>query len=564
MRRNILVGALALGLGTALSVLAQPQADSGGPTPAPQRLRVDISPQEDRLNVEYVFPAKARAIPLETRPAVTANITGEPGFTINAAGLAWLEAAPSRSIEVRPDAARTSAEYPVLTRVGDGWLVFLPALTADPEADDIRYKLPHNWIVREGPGLSPRMGFVFIGPSEAVDSRFLGLIVDPVVSADIVNLVRSETTSTLNELESKLGVARPSSPLVAVSSLPALSREAYVGDVTPNGVVNLQFQGSAQLTEALREEVRRLVAHEMFHVWNGRNFTAAEPGEGRWLTEGSAEYAALRLTEGASPAETIETVNKLVHSLNNCLEALPPGTGVAAARGDLAEAIRYSCGVAVQWLTDLKLRAEHPDESYFSVWGSLFRQPAYTTEDFRQRFGAGKERSNGLHALLDGDLNLRSSLRATLEKAGVPIALVPPSNDLWILSIAQALHQNLCPDVGGVGGADGRWRLYASSDCRGLGTQPTIMSVLGVPLADGGPDLFEMVRQKCETAEPVEVTLYGTGKSETRDVQCSSMPKPPQARFEFVARAKDPARRDSDNQPTSPNNGSSTTWRARP
>lgn len=541
MRRNILLGVLAFAMGTALPVQARPQAESAAPTTVPKRLRVDISPREDTLHIEYVFPANCQTIPLETRPAAEANISGEPGFTIDAAGFAWLETAPSRSIEVRPDTARTNAEYPVLTKVGDGWLIFLPALTADPEADDIRYRLPKDWIVLEGPGLSPRLGFVFMGPPETIESPFPGLIVDPGVSTEIVNLVRAETSSTLDELERKLGVARPSSPLVAVSNLPALSGEAYVGDVTPNGVVNLQFLVSAQLTEALSVEIRRFIAHEMFHVWNGRNFIAAEPGEGRWLTEGSAEYVALRLAEEASPGGAIVTGDKLVHSLNDCLNKLPPGTGVAAARGDLAEAIRYSCGVAVQWLADLKLHAERPDESYFSIWGSLFQQPAYTTSDFRQRFAADTETSHGLYALLDGDVDLRPRLLSSLETAAVPIALVPPSNDLWILKIAGALHQNLCPDVGGVGGSGGRWWIHASSDCDGLGTQPAIMSVLGIPIADGGPTLFEMVRQKCEAAEPVEVTLRGSGRSETREVQCSSIPEPPQARFQLVTRATDPS-----------------------
>lgn len=537
MRLGFLLGVLALAMGAAPPFEIQAHAKNASAT-TPKRLRVDFYPRRDALRIEYSLPDGYRTLPLETRPAPESRIGGESGFAIDAAGFAWPEAALSRAIEVRPDTTRTDGTYPVLTRVGEGWLVFLPALTTAPESDDVRYRLPRDWAVQEGPGVSPRLGFVFMGPREGIQNPYPGLIVDPSVSTDVVAMVRENVSDALNELERQLGVQRPYSPLVAVSNLPASSRGPYWGDVTPNGFVNLQFAVDAQRTDALALEVTRFVAHEMFHVWNGAGFKAAEPGEGRWLTEGSAEYAAIRFAEEASPTSVVATRGKLVQHLNDCLDKLPPGTGVAAARGDLAEAIRYSCGTAVQWLADLEFQRGPSSEGYFAIWGSILRQATYSTSDFRQRVASiVADGSSGLIALLDGGEEQRARILSSLENAAVPVALVSPSKDLWTMQVAAVLYQNACPNAGGVGASGGRLRIYVSSYCGSLGEQPQIMSVLDISIADAGPVLFEMVRQKCEAGEPVQIGLHGAGNFETREVHCSSIPEPPKARFQLAAQA---------------------------
>lgn len=378
-----------------------------------------------------------------------------------------------------------------------------------------------------------------MGPREEIQNPYPGLILDPSVSADIVAMVRENVSYALNELERQLGVPRPYSPLVAVSNLPASSRGLYWGDVTPNGVVNLQFAIGVPPTDILALEIKRFVAHEMFHVWNGAGFKATEPGEGRWLTEGSAEYAAIRQLEKPSTAGAVATRETLVKHLNDCLDKLPPGTGVAAARGDLAEAIRYSCGTAVQWLADLELQRGPSSEGYFAIWGSILRQPAYSTSDFRQRVAAsmGADGSSGLMALLDGGEEQRARVLSSLEKAAVPVALVSPSSDLWTMQVAGVLYQNACPNAGGVGGSGGRWWIHVLSDCGGLGEQPEIMSVLDISITNANLALFEAVRQKCEAGEPVQIELHGAGNFETREVHCSSIPEPPKARFQLTAQS---------------------------
>lgn len=535
MRLGFVLGVLALAMSAALPFEIQAHAEKASAA-TPKRLRADFHPRRDALRIEYVFPAGYSTLPLETRPAPGSRIDGESGFAVDAARFVWPAAALSRAIEVRPDTMRTDGNYPVLTRVGEGWLVFLPALTTEPDSDDVRYRLPHDWAVQEGPGVSPRLGFVFMGPREGIQNPYPGLIVDPSVSADMAALVRETVSDALNELERQLGVPRPYSPLVAVSKLPGSGRGPYWGDVTPNGFVNLQFAVGVPLTDALALEITRFVAHEMFHVWNGAGFKAAEPGEGRWLTEGSAEYAAIRLEQEASPTSAVATRGKLVEHLNNCLDKLPSGTGVAAARGDLAEAIRYNCGTAVQWLADLESQRRPSSEGYFAIWGSILRQPAYSTADFRQRIASiGADGSSGLIALLDGGEEQRARILSSLENAAVPVALVSPSKDLWTMQVAAVLYQNACPNAAGIGGSGGRWWIHVSSNCGGLGEQPQIMSLLDISIADAGPALFEMVRQKCAAGEPVQVGLHGAGNFETREVHCSSIPEPPKARFLLAA-----------------------------
>ncbi|WP_409020082.1 hypothetical protein [Brevundimonas vesicularis] len=359
------------------------------------------------------------------------------------------------------------------------------------------------------------------------------------MSTDMVAaMVHANISGALNELERQLGLPPPYSPLVAVSNLPASSRGLYWGDVTPNGFVNLQFAMGAQLTDALALEITRFVVHEMFHVWNSAGFRAAEPGEGRWLTEGSAEYAALRLAEEASPTSAFATRGELVKHLNDCLDKLPPGTGVAAARGDLAEAIRYSCGTAVQWLADLESQRVPSSDGYFAIWGSILRQSTYSTSDFRQQVASiVADGPSGLIALLDGGEEKHARVLSSLENAAVPVALVSPSKDFWTQQVAAVLYQNACPNAGGVGESGGRWWIYVSSDCGGLGEKPQIISVLDTSIANAGPVLFEMVRQKCEAGETVQIGLHGAGNFETREVHCSSIPEPPKARFQIAAQA---------------------------
>lgn len=312
-----------------------------------------------------------------------AEVVRDGDFTILTEGLTLTgdtitSERPFRRIEliVRPMARERDAKYPAFYRVGQGGVLYAPALYADQASWRTTLRIPttrgQSMAPSRGPGHN---GSVFIGPADHITQiGATTMVAPPDVPRGLYQAVYDELQASMAFYTRELGLALTSQPLVVINGNG--DGQGYVGDALPGPAVSMRFYGAdwSDPSPQAAAYLARFASHEAFHFWNGAMVSTSE-GTPSWLHEGGAEYAALLSANASGAYDEAAVRAALGDALTRCRDALQ-------AQGDvgmnsfsfLNNQVRYPCGTVIQWASDLSVRrASNGERDVLDVWSSMMR-----------------------------------------------------------------------------------------------------------------------------------------------------------------------------------------------
>jgi len=186
------------------------------------------------------------------------------------------------------------AKYPALFRVGEGAMIYAPALRGDPHWRTLlEIEKPHGHI-RLPAGDPGTLGSIYLGPEEyVVRLEHVLLVRAPNIPDWVADHAAASFAAAQALFTREMNVALPERPLVVLTLHD--NGRGLVADVTPGPTAGFRLYGASWNAFNTEDaaDLQRVIFHEAFHFWNGglANNAAATPS---WLHEGGADYAALR------------------------------------------------------------------------------------------------------------------------------------------------------------------------------------------------------------------------------------------------------------------------------
>lgn len=425
---------------------------------------------------------------------------------------------PFRRFEVlvRPMTQERDAKYPAFYRVGQGGVLYAPALYADDASWRTRLRIQTARGEAMAPSAGPEDGgSVFIGPRAYITRIDQALVVAPPdAPRELFDATFNALRASMTFYTDELGITLPTQPVLVITG--GGEGQGYVGDVTPGPFVSLRFYGPGWAAPApeTRARLTQFVSHEAFHFWNGALLTSAE-GTPSWLHEGGADYAALLSAHDAGALDDAGVRDALGEALTRCRDALKAQGDVGMnALSFLTQQVRYPCGIVIQWAADLSVRRASNDErDVLDLWSEtlnagLARTPrAYALGDF-----TGAEGNEGVAAPIallteqSGDarwLDLTEALRGL----GAAIDEAPNNTTRRTAMLFHLLRQN-CPGAQSIGfyTESTGLRLDNVAECGAL-ANAILNSVEGGDPMDVSAETFERVRVACANGTGVSAVV---------------------------------------------------------
>lgn len=429
------------------------------------------------------------------------------------------------ALRIRPATKERDAKYPAHYRLGDGGVLYAPALVGDPAVWRTRLRfatapgqirLPSTGVVDDS--------FVYIGPA-ALRTEVPGVTVvsAPGTPAWLVDTLADDLADGVRAYTSALGTPLPRKPLLLLKH--EVRSDRTQADVTPGGIVAFRLYGALppEPDAATRGFFRPMMFHEAFHFWNG-GLAAPVPGTPIWLHEGGAEYASLLggLAAGSMTEEAVQA--RLAQDLDRCRSGLQnQGDKAMSKLAFLDNRVRYPCGAVIQWAADMHMRrASAGRRAVLDAWADTVRvarsRPSrtYALRDFYA--AAGIDAATPLHAarlLVEESGPARwGQLTAALRDLGAGVSVGSTSETRKGALIFHLLGEN-CRAVEGenVGYTTlGRTiTLDSHAGCGLLAGEPVLRSVEGGDPFEMAAATYAVVQAKCAAGKDVALTL-GEGR----------------------------------------------------
>jgi hypothetical protein len=453
-------------------------------------------------------------------------------------------------IRVRPSREEHDGQYPAFYRLGDGGILYVPALVADPARWRSRIRIATSPAQVRYPSAGASEGFVFVGPPRLVSARRETVVVsDPAMPRWLADAARADLEAAVRAYEAALHMPLPTRPLLLLK-YEAGERSFNVGDVTPGPMVALRFHGDAwnRPDPLAAEGIRTFILHEAFHFWNG---ALARPADSTptWLHEGGAEYASLIAGTGAGATAEAAARARLGEALNRCRFGLQDqGDKALSQLGFLSNAVRYPCGMVLQWAVDLRVRGLGKGRSVLDVWADTIR--------------AARRRGGGTYALADFYASAGIRGTATLAPAALLVDRSGPGRWAELVEALNALGAEvgqevtgparrsamlfhllrqsctaLPPDAGfGFYTETDRIRLQTPQGCGVVAGDPVLKTVEDADPFAATAETYAAVQRRCAAGEPVRMT---TEDGRRLQVPCTKPLAPPVP--DFVVRRWLPA-----------------------
>lgn len=492
------------------------------PAPAspPPPVQAEVERSAEGVRVRYRLPAPVESFVFEDKDVIRTR------WRVSTQGLALQDGvvtgdAPFSSFELQiaPDAAEVDRIYVGLSRAGDGYVVYGPALRA--KGQDTRLQFSGAASDAALPTENAIAGYAFVGPADHVGGDEHGVFVArPDLTADLAQPIRSAFVSSMAFYQARLGLDLPYRPAIVVST-DSPGPSGFRGDVTDTGVISVRFHGDSWKHQP--DAIAPFVWHEAFHLWNGHGVATRDGGSAPWLHEGGAEYAALVGVVSSDALSETQARAALAGRLNGCRKSigsdqldesrLRSGSGV------------YDCGTLVQWLADLELRQAGAGD-VFSLWrdmlGDARRNPqtGYGVAEFEARLAAN---STALAFLKGPGQDRWRRLQDRVGELGVRFVNAPGPKDLMGAALFHVAEVNC---EGSYGFYDDPGALKLDGDrCGPLSGGPVIDAVEGFDPQQESAAMFDAVQKRCADKQPVR---YLTREGAVLEAACDAPLETPQ------------------------------------
>lgn len=499
-------------------------ADAAAPA-ARIPVRVQIAVQPGGIGVVYLLDKPVDALPIGAQPD---SLSKAEGLELSAGTLHVTDGRPRDRFAVQfvPDQSVRDRVYPLLTRFEPASLVLhLPSIIPDPS----RYQAVIE--VQIAPGMALLAGttlvksgdapqtarvdadnlYLFIGPAAGVTDAGFATIAGAGASPALVRRISDVLKSSLDDYQGGLAQPLAAKPILVVAET---SRDQpgnfnWRGDTTDNFMF-LRFDGAGWSGDARRQILETFVRHEAFHFWNGWAFNQGEKNDRAWLSEGSAEYAALgsALKHGAVDRAYFD--DTMSRYLNECRELLGDQSLVTVADSGRAP---YACGTVAQWIATLRAQPQWvPFDEFMRLWRPLFANAArgarqYSIDDWM------------LEVVEAGDTALRAVEFITRDdgedrwRALVPVLThLGAKMETGVPDASKLRSQLLMHLLGGV--CRGRYGFYKHESfvtldtgkrCAPLPADPEVDTVAGQNIFSDALGAYENTRRLCADSGNVEL-----------------------------------------------------------
>lgn len=430
------------------------------------------------------------------------------------------------SLLIRPDSTEDGRGYIALVPVGEGYVLYGPALTGEGRTLALTAQGPRGWVLT--PAEAGR-GYVYFGPAEGLRRLPSGAtaVAAPDLSPALGDALFGAFDDAVGFYTARFG-APPKPPALSATTQGA-GPMTFRGDVTDTELISARFNGERWANPGADDlaGVASFAFHETAHLWNSH---FARPAEGSpWLHEGGAEYMALvgavtrgRLTEA-------EARDSLSGRLTGCRRAL--GARAAIAERMASGSAVYNCGTLVQWLADMELRRiSSTPRSVFDIWKGLIDRaatgrPDYGPEDFK----AGLAPDSAVVLLLDGPGEARwAAIEERLTGLGVRWENRPSRQDYLVAALSH-LNGQACAAGSSTGFylREGYVQLGNAETCGPLSGEVPLATVEDLDPLERSQAMFEAVQARCAANAPVRLTRRDDGAALT--VPCARPLAPPAA-----------------------------------
>lgn len=533
----------ALLLASCVVQVAAAQADASG---GRVRLIMNIAPGSESVAITYTSSRDIESIPIS---APADSIHADEGFEFTAG---TLRARDGRSrkrwvAHVMPDRMARDRTYPVLTRFDpNSMVIYLPSLVADPTRFDtsIEVEVPRGSVALSGsmrasrndashvarPAVNDR--YLYIGPSAGVTDLGVATYVGADVSDPLSGEIRDALKSSLSDYAGGLVQGLPVKPVVVVSesSKQRVGNYQWRGDTTDNFMF-IRFEGAGWGAgdAARRRIVDTFVRHEVFHFWNGWLVRQDVLRQHAWLSEGSAEFAALGSALRHGTIDLAYFDDAMTRNLNDCRELIG-GASLLGPAGDWGRA-PYACGVIVQWIGSLG--PGNPDKafrSFLAQWREVFDEArrgvrVYSFEDYFRRAASDAQRSAALDLLVRTEGEERwEALAPALSALGATVGTRIPDGPVLRTRLLMHLLAQACSGPYGFYDHDGFVTLDTGTRCVHAPTDPEVDAVEGQNLFDNALGAYRQVTERCAAGREISFMRAGI---EAWRLRCTKPLAPP-------------------------------------
>lgn len=439
---------------------------------------------------------------------------------------------------IRPDDVQFDRVNPGMYALGDGVVVNLGYLVPDPSkfhtalfvaAPDKVLVTDHLFVEIDAQPekVSERTGFAYIGPGEAIEQRQNVVVVAPItVNAPIVDLF-VDVFSTAADFYANFAQPPSQPPRIFLAFKDMdVAGNYYRGTVIDNALA-VYLKGNDWLKSEIdsgqrHTTIARFIRHETFHFFQGSRFSAIDDRHSSaWLTEGTAEYFANRLThtEDNTAQITFEDIAM------DCVMELIDEPLVQDGIGQKGKA-PYVCGRYLIEATSLMSKS--PDEAIQSIWEAMLHPESthgilWTTEEF---FSVAEDLGVAEHLEDLASLVIHSSGIERWNSATQLLRKFIPDIDISIpLEIIQAseaidlvfqLVTSYCDGRGGFWN-HGDYIILDAPDCSGgLVDKAEIAIVESHPFGEPTKWL-DPFKERCANGESIR---FGLRNGSTLEVEC--------------------------------------------
>lgn len=506
-------------------------------------LRIEIERHNEALYVRWVF-AEDREIfafsgfEAERRSRLEDWLVQGQGWEFDGSSIRREDGSAFSGFSARiyPTTTLRFPGYVTAARIGEsGWVVHTGALASQRNLDFVVD------IVDLGPGERlltddghhdqeerklDRRTFAYFGPASMVASD--GITVIRSNSNEVQQLYdrfERQLIFAYGRLVERLGRPASQAPTVSLSYAPEQERRGIKGSVDGQFIgLNVVGYGADAFTDIVDRDLLVLTAHEVFHLWNGREGHRGRSRTVGWISEGGAEYVGALL--GLPDAALGEG---LTLRINECLIAV--GTrSLNQSQSARQGRVPYSCGTLAMMFVDAGVRQADAGD-VLTVWNSVFAETSAEDADLEANFlravaeHGGHQTLAQLSEVLDGwSAADTHAFKAFLEGAGLQLRQYQPGaterQDLNLsLNVLRAVLGHACPSGLRIEFRAERFMVHESSTCEpGLAASFDIASLNGTSITDQPMAAFEAVRRHCQTEDTF--TVEGVGPNEALSFAC--------------------------------------------
>ncbi|MEM9532724.1 MAG: basic secretory protein-like protein [Pseudomonadota bacterium] len=421
------------------------------------------------------------------------------------------------SLRLVPDPQYHDRRNVVLSRIGQGWALYLAALGGLGEPATVRFKgFSTGTVLRLGNhegGLSESLTtdgndrrVAYIGPltGKGMTSGSMApmILASPSLPEWAGNTLQENAVGMAELLKKRLGAPAVSRPLILVAYNPDSSATGTKGGALGGATIQLNLQPlPVEANEEASDRLAGLIAHEMVHLWINEVWDTTENSAQPWLHEGAAEYLAVRWLKTGRDFQ-----NEAGRHLADCVSSLR-GRPLDGSDGPLYGGIPYNCGFSLHLVAEQTGIANGRGD-VLDLWRAVVNQADEGRYDSRLFLAIAAERGGpAFDAFANVLLRVQGGLKPlmlgqALENLGLLVASRPPDGTRGyelMQSALRALGRHYCR------GSHGWWteanylRMDTGDRCGPfLPGDPHVSAVNGVGLTAEPYKAYLVLRQACD------------------------------------------------------------------